>query len=121
MKLRNISTLLIAASLSCLLGACDKPEPSVDASKAAADSAASAALNAARAAAVDTGKALKETAIAAEHETDAAVVKTREAASSADLQGSLQKVGTEARDAVNVAADKTRDMAHDAKQSVDQK
>ena len=121
MNLPRIPTLVIAVSLSCLLGACDKPEPSVDASKAAADSAASSALNAARAAAIDTGHALKETAIAAEHETDAAVVKTREAATSADVQGTLQKAGTEAKEAVSVAADKTRDMAHDAKQSIDQK
>ncbi len=121
MKLSTISTLVLATSLSCLLAACDKPVPSVDASKAQADSAASSALGAARAAAVDTGQALKDTAIAAKHETDAAIAKTREASSSSDLQGTLQKVGTEAKDAVNVAVDKTRDMAHDAKENIDKK
>lgn len=121
MNINKISTLLIAASLSCLLGACDKPLPSANTSKAEADSAGNAALNAARAAAVDTGQALKDTAIAAKHETDAAIAQTRAAASSADVPGTLQKAGTEAKEAVSVAADKTRDMAHDAKQSVDQK
>ena len=121
MNLQRISTLAIALSLSCLLSACDKPLPSVNTSKAAADSAGSSALNAARAAAVDTGEALKDTAIAAKHETDAAIAQSREAASSADVQGTLQKAGNEAKQAVAVAADKTRDLAHDAKEDVEKK
>ena len=121
MNKHRIFQLLCAASLCSVLAACDKPLPSVNASKAAADSAGSSALDAARAAAVDTGQALKEGAIAAKHETDAAIVQTREAASSADVQGTLQKAGAEAKDAISVAADKTRDLAQDAKQSVDKK
>jgi hypothetical protein len=121
MKHSQIATLVIAASLSCLLAGCDKPVPSVGTSKAEADSAASSALGAARAAAVETGQALKDTAIAAKHETDAAIAQTREAASSADVQGTLQKAGAEAKQAVTVAADKTRDLAHDAKEDIDKK
>ncbi len=116
-------TLLAATwALALALAGCDKGnQPSVDASKAQADTAASSALNAARAAAVNTGEALKETAVAAKHEADAAIVKTQEDVSSGNVKGTLDKMGQDAKEAVTVAADKTRDMAQDAKQKVDQK
>jgi hypothetical protein len=119
----SIASVCTLCALSMALYGCDKPgnEPSVNTSKSEADAAASSAMNAARAAAVSTGEALKDTAVAAKHEADAAIVKTQEAASSGDVKGTIDRMGQDAKNAVSVAADKTRDMAQDAKQKVDQK
>jgi uncharacterized lipoprotein YajG len=113
MKHPGPSVAVLAATL--MLAACDKPMPTVGASKSQADSAASSAMNAARAAAIDTGEALKDTAVAAQHEAEAAVEKTRESASSGDLQASMQRAGSDAKNAVNVAIDNTKTLANDAK------
>jgi uncharacterized lipoprotein YajG len=117
MKISKKWIAALAAGL--ILAGCDKPLPSVNASKSEADTAASSALNAARAAAVNTGEALKDTAVAAGHEADAAIQKTRESASSGDLQQSMQRAGNDAKQAVAVAVDKTKELAADAKDKPD--
>jgi hypothetical protein len=116
----NTSRKWIAAlAAGVILAGCDKQLPSVNTSKSEADTAASSALNAARAAAVNTGEALKDTAVAAGHEADAALQKTRESTTSGDVQNSMQRVGNDAKQAVTVAVDKTKELAADAKDKPD--
>lgn len=109
--MRTYTVIFAATAFCAALAACDQSDPAAPAAKSAMDSAKHAVEN--------TGHALKSAAEAAKTETQELIQKGRESHVGAKTVVVLDKTGEKAKEALQVTADKTRDLAQKVKDNVD--